>query len=181
MSKILVVVDMQNDFITGCLGNEECRACVDRVVSVLKNGGYRHVFVTRDTHADNYLQTQEGKNLPVVHCIENTEGWEIHPKVLKALKEEYNEEQITFLNKDTFGSRELGVKIAAYAKESGTDPVVHFVGVCTGICVISNVMITKAFNPELPVKVIADACACVTKESHETALNAMKTCQVEII
>ena len=182
MKKILVVTDEQIDFTTGCLGNEECAATVSAVVEVLEEGAYDKVYVTRDTHQENYLETQEGKRLPVVHCVENTPGWQIAEPVWTACVENYRGNQLVTLNKPTFGSLTLGQLLRedcdAFAPE---DVEIHFVGVCTGICVISNVIIAKAAAPEARVCVIERACACVTPESHQTALAAMKTCQVDII
>ena len=167
MKKVLVVVDMQVDFTTGCLGNEECKAVISEVADVIKKGNYDRVYVTKDTHQRNYLTTQEGQRLPVEHCIENTKGWEIEEHVWNACVEAYKGKDLVTICKPTFGSLTLGQ--------------IHFVGVCTGICVISNVMIAKASVPEARVCVIERACACVTPETHQTAREAMRTCQVDII
>ena len=178
MKKILVVVDMQNDFITGALGNAECQATVQKVVDVIKNNKYDNIFLTRDTHHDNYMETQEGKNLPVPHCIENTAGWEIVDAVSEAVAV-CRDADVKIINKPTFGSVELGAILRAiYDKE---DAIIDFCGVCTGICVISNVMIAKANCPEAEIRVFQDACACITPESHRTAIEAMRLCQVTII
>lgn len=183
--KILVVVDLQNDFVSGCLGNEECKAAADAAAKVIRDGGYNHVFVTKDTHFENYLNTQEGRNLPVVHCIRGSEGWELCPQVKAALENSYAKEAVTVLEKPTFGSQKLGEAMQTLCNEIGTEAgknvTVDFVGVCTGICVISNVFVVKAFCPEAKLRVIEKACACVTKESHKTAIEAMKLCQTEII
>lgn len=178
MKKILVVVDMQNDFITGALGNTECQATVEKVVDVIKNNKYDNIFLTRDTHHDNYMETQEGKNLPVPHCIENTAGWEIVDAVSEAVAV-CRDADVKIINKPTFGSVELGAVLREiYDKE---DAIIDFCGVCTGICVISNVMIAKANCPEAEIRVFQDACACITQESHRTAIEAMRLCQVSII
>lgn len=178
MKKILVVVDMQNDFITGALGNAECQASVQKVVDVIKNNKYDNIFLTRDTHHDNYMETQEGKNLPVPHCIENTAGWEIVDAVSEAVAV-CRDADVKIINKPTFGSVELGAILREiYDKE---DAKIDFCGVCTGICVISNVMIAKANCPEAEIRVFQDACACITPESHRTAIEAMRLCQVTII
>lgn len=180
MRKILVVVDMQNDFVTGCLGNAECEASVEEVVKVIKSGKYDEVAITRDTHHEDYLSTQEGRKLPVEHCFEGTEGWQIVDEVQKAIDESFESGNIRYFDKPVFGS----VKLAEYIKtvDQNEDKLsVDFVGVCTGICVISNVMLVKANCPEAEIKVIADACACVTPQSHQTALDAMKTCHVDIV
>lgn len=178
MKKILVVVDMQNDFITGALGNAECQASVEKVVDVIKTNKYDNIFLTRDTHHDNYMETQEGKNLPVPHCIENTAGWEIVDAVSEAVAV-CRDADVKIINKPTFGSVELGAVLREiYDKE---DAIIDFCGVCTGICVISNVMIAKANCPEAEIRVFQDACACITPESHRTAIEAMRLCQVSII
>lgn len=170
--KLLVVIDMQNDFITGPLGNEECRKIVPNVVnkteSVLKNNEADIVY-TLDTHKTNYLETQEGKNLPVVHCIENTHGWMLIPELQEIQAEK------SFC-KPTFGSIEL----AEWIKENEYTEV-ELVGVCTDICVISNAFVIKAVNPEVRIIVDAACCAGVTPESHQNALAAMKACQIQVI
>lgn len=181
MKKVLIVVDMQNDFITGCLGNEECQAVVSEVEKVIKKGDYDHVFVTKDTHTNGYLDTQEGKKLPVKHCVRGTEGWEIHPVIKKALEEKFGENKMTEVDKESFGSLELGTMLKKYVEVVEEEVEYDFVGVCTGICVISNVLIAKAAVPESKVCVIEKACACVTKETHKNAIEAMKTCQVDIL
>ncbi len=180
MKKILVVVDMQNDFITGCLGNEECRAVVPEVVKAVRSGDYDHVYVTMDTHDSNYLNTQEGHKLPIVHCIAGSDGWQINSEVQKALEESYAPDAVSTVTKESFGSVELASLIREHCIEHD-EKEIDFIGVCTGICVISNVMILKAFMPEAKVCVIERACACVTRSSHQTAIDAMQTAQVDII
>ena len=167
--KILVVVDMQKDFIDGALGTPEAVAIVPYVKEVIETFDGK-VFFTRDTHFANYMDTQEGKNLPVPHCIQGTPGWEIHPD-LEALR------TTEAIDKLTFGSSALPQVLA---KEEKIDSIT-FVGLCTDICVISNVMLTKAFFPEVPLFVDAKACAGVTPQSHKNALEAMKVCQVTIV
>lgn len=167
MKKLLVIVDMQNDFVTGVLGTKEARAIVEPMAEYIKNFDGDVVY-TQDTHGSDYLDTQEGKNLPVVHCIENTPGWRIVPEV--------DNPKCTVFQKNTFGS--LGLcRFSSFMKYDE----IQFCGVCTGICVISNVLMLKAFCPETTIKVIERLCACVTPESHKTAIEAMRTCQVEII
>ncbi len=167
--KILVVVDMQNDFIDGALGSSEAVAIVPYVKALIENFDGK-VFFTRDTHFENYLDTQEGKKLPVMHCIKGSYGWQISEELDRLRVAEP-------VDKLTFGSRELAEVIS---NENNVEEVV-FVGLCTDICVISNVMTLKAFCPEIPIKVDARGCAGVTIESHNTALAAMKMCQVEIV
>lgn len=169
MKKLLVVVDMQNDFVTGCLGTKEAQEITGDVAEYVKDFDGEVVF-TRDTHGEDYMNTQEGKKLPVPHCMKGSEGWEVVPE-LKAFAE-----KVKVFDKPTFGSTEL----AEYVKAGNYDEVT-IIGVCTGICVLSNALLIKAFNIEVPVKVIANLCACVTPDTHETALNAMATCQVEVV
>ena len=179
MKKALVVVDVQNDFLTGPLGNKECAAVVPEVVRLLKSGEYAAIITTQDTHDRDYLSTQEGKNLPVKHCIENTDGWKIHADVKAAIDECMADGALYVKTyKHTFGSLSLLPKVLANFADYDE---IHFCGVCTSICVISNVLIAKAAVPETKICVIESACACVTPESHKTAIEAMKMCQVEIV
>ena len=167
--KILVVVDMQKDFVDGALGSAEATAIVPAVKALIE-GFDGEVYFTRDTHFVNYMSTEEGKHLPVPHCIKDTEGWRIVPE-LDALR------KTEAIDKLTFGSREL---IALLAEKQGIESIT-LCGLCTDICVISNALLLKAFYPEIPLYVVANACAGVTPESHQNALNAMKMCQVEIV
>lgn len=171
MQDILIVVDMQNDFIDGALGTAEAVAIVPKVAEKVR-GFKGTVIFTRDTHGENYMQTQEGRNLPVPHCIKGSRGWEVCP-ALEPLRTGLT------IDKPTFGSAELGkVLLELDTKE----PVgsITLVGLCTDICVISNAMIAKAFLPEVPVTVDAACCAGVTPESHCNSLSAMKMCQINI-
>ena len=173
MRKILVVIDMQNDFIDGSLGTKEAQQIVPRVVEKMKEYDPWNIYLTRDTHYENYLDTQEGRNLPVEHCIEGTHGWQLNDAVAKAA------EKATVIDKPTFGSNRLaGILMTERAQEALE---IELVGLCTDICVITNAMMTKGALPEVPLFVRADCCAGVTPESHETALNAMKTCQISIL
>lgn len=171
MRDILIVVDMQNDFIDGALGTPEAVAIVPNVKKKIQEFEGVVLF-TRDTHESNYLQTQEGRNLPVPHCIRGTDGWQIR----KELDELRTTEPI---DKVTFGSSQLGPILSQMNSE---EPVgsITFIGLCTDICVISNVMIAKAFLPEVPIIVDAACCAGVSRQSHENALKAMEVCQVEV-
>ncbi|WP_310601507.1 cysteine hydrolase family protein [Anaerosporobacter sp.] len=177
MSKLLIVVDMQNDFITGALGTKEAVAIIPNVVKkiqhYMKNDDA--IIFTRDTHAKNYLETQEGKNLPVEHCIKGEEGWE----VCNEIKEAIAVAECKCYDKVTFGSEELAKDLMAGRYNDVTE--IELVGVCTDICVISNALLVKTFLPEMPVKVDASCCAGVTEQSHKNALEAMKMCQIEIV
>lgn len=170
MKKMMLIIDMQNDFIDGALGTKEAEAIVKNVVCKASEFDGEVIF-TRDTHFDNYLETEEGKNLPVKHCIKGTQGWEICDQLKNT--EVYGKSRI--IDKLTFGSSELGKIIS----EEKPDEV-YLVGLCTDICVISNAMIVKAFSPETKITVYSDCCAGVTPESHQNALNAMKMCQVSV-
>lgn len=176
MSKLLVVIDMQNDFIDGALGTKEAVNIVDNVVNKIREykAAGEPIIFTMDTHTDNYLETQEGKNLPVKHCIAHSEGWAIHNRIKEAV--DLNEHKI--YEKVTFGSSDLAKDLlnGVYNKISE----VELIGICTDICVISNAILFKTFLPEVPVYVDATCCAGVTPENHENALKAMERCQIHI-
>ncbi len=166
MKKTLIVVDMQKDFIDGALGTAEAVAIVDRVkdkIALYQAEGNEIIF-TRDTHRDNYLDTNEGKYLPVEHCVEGTEGWQIWDGLQVP--------DATIVNKPTFGYLDW--------KDYNLEEV-ELIGLCTDICVVSNALIIKALYPEIKVTVDASCCAGVTPESHLAALVTMKMCQVEVI
>ena len=170
---------VQNDFITGALGNKECDVATNVIADEIRSGKYDDVIFTRDTHDENYLNTQEGKKLPVTHCIKGTNGWEVDARLKDAMKERgVNCDDITYIDKPTFGSRTLAEKIAAIAAEEEIE--VTLIGLCTDICVVSNALLIKAYLPEIPVKVVASCCAGVTPASHEAALTTMQMCQVKI-
>ena len=166
----LIVVDMQNDFIDGALGTPEAEAIVDRVADKARDFPGTVIF-TRDTHGGDYLLTQEGRKLPIRHCIKPEHGWQICPKL-----KEFSENALIY-DKPTFGSRSL----AEYIAEKADAESITLVGLCTDICVISNAMLLKAFMPETAVRVDSSCCAGVTPQSHRNALEAMKACQIEII
>ncbi len=174
MKSLLLVVDMQNDFIDGALGTREAQDILPAVIRRVQEFD-GDVLFTRDTHFENYLETQEGKNLPVPHCIKGTKGWELQEE----LKKFCEREGCALLDKVTFGSKELPAYLEAHYPE-GVESV-EVVGLCTDICVISNAMVLKAFFPELPVSVRASCCAGVTPQSHENALEAMKMCQIALL
>jgi len=173
MKKVLVVVDMQHDFIDGALGSEDARQIVDNVAEKIKGFDGDIVF-TMDTHSEKYLTTQEGYKLPVPHCIKDTDGWALNDVVCVATKQKRVGYKVFM--KDTFGSMELAKFLADHQY-----CYVEFVGLCTDICVISNAMLAKASVPEAQIVVDASCCAGVTQESHKNALAAMSQCQIEIV
>lgn len=170
--KYLIVVDMQKDFVDGALGTKEAVAIVPDVVEKIKNFDGKVLF-TRDTHHENYMETQEGRNLPVPHCIKGTEGFELIPELKELCKTEP-------IDKPVFGSAYLGQFLQ---EEDQKEPItsITLIGLCTDICVMSNAFIIKAFLPEVPIIVDARCCAGVTPESHLRALESMKTCQIQIM
>ncbi|MCL2636830.1 MAG: cysteine hydrolase [Oscillospiraceae bacterium] len=171
MKKLLLVIDMQNDFITGALGSPQAQAIVPAVKSKIeqyKRENHKIIF-TRDTHGEDYISTQEGRFLPVPHCITGTEGHEITP--------ELNTSGCEIFDKPTFGSLDLAEQVAA---NENYDEI-ELCGLCTDICVVSNALILKAKLPETKIVVDAECCAGVTAESHNAALLTMKSCQVEVL
>lgn len=174
MNNYLIVVDMQNDFIDGSLGTEEAKKIVLAVINKIK---YHDgpVIYTYDTHEGNYLDTQEGKKLPIEHCIMGTDGWALNPEI-----EELRLASKTLsFSKPTFGSKDLANHLYNENKINKIDSI-ELVGLCTDICVISNALLIKAYLPETPISVDSSCCAGVTPESHENALAAMKVCQIEV-
>lgn len=173
MKKILCVIDMQNDFITGTLGTKEAEGILERVRGKMATYDKKNIVATQDTHDTNYFNTQEGKKLPVEHCIKGGEGWEIHSTLQPFLLAEQ------IFEKNTFGSEQLADFLKAeYEKESF---VLEMVGLCTDICVVSNALLCKAKIPELEIEVDGDCCAGVTTESHQKALDTMRMCQINIV
>ena len=197
MKKVLIIVDMQNDFVDGALGTPEAQAIVPKVADYIRTHADKDtiLLVTKDTHNPDYMETLEGKNLPVAHCIKNTHGWELAPAIQEAIydtRDKYHGFDFYFpyvadhiVCKPTFGSLDLVNLLYVIDDMTGTQPgevaEITLMGLCTGICVLSNAMLAKATLPEVPVRVVADCCACVTPTSHQTALDAMKLCQIEII
>lgn len=172
MKKILVVIDMQNDFIDGALGTPEAQAIVPNVkkkIEEYQNYGDRIIF-TRDTHFKNYLKTNEGKHLPVEHCIQDTYGWQISDKLNQG-------EGYYIIDKTSFGYDDWNKCLVNF--EDFTD--IEIIGLCTDICVVSNAMILKAYYPEINITVDASCCAGVTPETHKAALTTMKMCQINVI
>lgn len=171
MSKVLLVIDMQNDFVIGSLGTKEAQDIVPNVVAKLKeakeNGD--KILFTKDTHYENYMDTLEGERLPIPHCIRYSDGWELIPQL-----QPYTENTST-IDKSTFGYLTWLSWIPQETKE------IELVGVCTDICIISNALILRAVFPNKKITVNSSCCAGVTPESHTNALNAMKMCQIDII
>lgn len=177
--RLLVVVDMQNDFIDGALGTKEAQAIVDGAADFIKRWE-GDIVATRDTHTDSYLQTQEGMKLPVVHCIRLTDGWQLNKSINQAIAGKIipgDGRMVTVLDKGQFGCPNLVDVI----RNNGPYDDVTLIGLCTGICVVSNSLLIKAYFPEMPVSVVSGLCACVTPETHQAALTTMKMCQVDII
>ena len=172
MRKILVVVDMQNDFIDAALGTAEAVAIVDAVKEKIRSYPIDNVIATMDTHGEDYLKTQEGKNLPVVHCVKGTDGWRIRPDVAALL------DGAKIYEKPTFGSTALAADLKALSEREEIE--LELVGLCTDICVVSNALLLKAYMPEVKISVDAACCAGVTPKKHLAALETMRSCQVEV-
>ena len=173
MKKILVVVDMQNDFVDGALGTKEAQNIVKNVAEKIKS--YDDIFVTYDTHFENYTETSEGRKLPVPHCIKGTQGWKLNAEIQQAL----SDKKYTQVEKITFGSVDLPKLISEYAEDE--DFSVELVGLCTDICVVSNALILKANFPEKEITVDATCCAGVSPQTHKASLDTMRCCQINII
>ena len=172
MKKVLIVVDMQRDFVDGALGTAEAQAIVAGVVNKIDSFD-GDVIVTYDTHTEDYMLTSEGKNLPVPHCIKGTDGWELDSAVQSVV----DKKRATVFEKPTFGSTAL----AEYVKDNyGDDVSIELVGLCTDICVVSNALLLKATLPEAQISVDSSCCAGVTPESHDAALTTMKMCQINV-
>lgn len=172
--KTLVVVDMQNDFVTGSLSTKEARAIVPNVKARVESGEFEEIFYTKDTHYSNYLtSTLEGKKLPVEHCIKNTIGWDIIP--------ELQTQGFITEEKDTFGSLEMLDDLIHYSDFPDADDEIEICGLCTDICVVSNALLLRAKFPNLKIIVRANCCAGSTPELHEAALKVMESCQIDVI
>lgn len=174
MKRLLVVVDMQNDFINGSLGTAEATGIVERVVGEIKSFD-GDVIYTKDTHTAEYLKTHEGRQLPVQHCLKGTDGWRLHPDIEKL----FLDRQCVGFEKCGFGARDLPAWIAETYPD-GLDEIV-LVGLCTDVCVITNAMTLKTFFPETDITVDASCCAGINPEGHANALAAMKVCQINVI
>ena len=172
MRKILVVIDMQNDFIDAALGTKEAEAIVENVKEKIRSYEPENIYATMDTHGENYLETQEGKYLPVVHCVKGTDGWKIRPDIAELLTE------AKIFEKPTFGSTALAADLRALSEEE--DIEIELIGLCTDICVVSNALLLKASMPEVGISVDASCCAGVTPEKHLAALETMRSCQIQV-
>ena len=172
MRKILVVVDMQNDFIDGALGTAEAEGIVENVKARIREYDQADIFVTMDTHSPDYLSTQEGRNLPVEHCIRGTDGWQIRSDIAELLKD------AAVYEKPTFGSLRLAEDLQAISQTEKIE--VEMIGLCTDICVVSNALLLKAAMPEVEISVDAACCAGVSPEKHEAALETMRSCQIAV-
>lgn len=174
MKKFLIVVDMQKDFVDGALGTKDAVSIVPAVVEKINNFKGK-IIVTYDTHNENYMDSAEGKNLPVPHCIKGTDGWQLNSEVASALEDK----KYTVVEKPTFGSVELPKIIENFA---GTEAFsIELIGLCTDICVVSNALLLKANFPETKISVDPCCCAGVTRESHLAALATMKMCQINLL
>ena len=172
MRRILVVIDMQNDFIDGSLGTPEAQAIVENVKKKIMSYPQGDIVATMDTHEKKYLSTQEGKKLPVKHCIRGTKGWQIRDDIAALLEEK----QARIVEKPGFGSLKLSDDLKKLASDNAIE--LELIGLCTDICVVSNALILKAFVPEVKISVDASCCAGVTPEKHKAALETMRSCQI---
>ena len=179
MNKMLVVIDMQNDFIDGALANESAKAIIPNIITKIKSGDYHFFAATKDTHGEDYLRTSEGIKLPVSHCIKGTPGWEINKEILDELPS-----NTLVIEKPTFGYIEWAKTLSAYFDDTFPEDFpseIELVGTCTDICVVSNALLLRAAYPSIKIVVHADCCAGVTPEKHEAALEVMRSCQIEVI
>ena len=172
MRKILIVIDMQNDFIDAALGTPEALSIVENVKTKIREYPPGNVFATLDTHGADYLKTQEGSFLPVEHCIKGSRGWEIRPDIAELLT------GAALYEKPTFGSTKLAEDIAGIAAQEEIE--LELIGLCTDICVVSNALLLKAFMPEVRISVDSACCAGVTPEKHLAALETMRSCQIVV-
>ncbi len=173
MRKLLIVIDMQNDFIDAALGTKEAISIVDAVKEKIRSYPAEDVIATMDTHGENYMDTQEGKYLPVPHCIRGTEGWKIRPDIEELLKE------AKIYEKPTFGSVKMAADLKALSEKEEIE--LELIGLCTDICVASNALLLKAVMPEVKISVDPACCAGVTPEKHEAALETMRSCQIQVV
>ena len=172
MRKILIVIDMQNDFIDAALGTREAVSIVENVKDKIRSYPAKNVIATMDTHEEEYLQTQEGRYLPVRHCIRGTDGWQIRPDIAELLSD------AEIFEKPTFGSTALAGALKELSEKEEIE--LELIGLCTDICVVSNALLLKAVMPEVKISVDAACCAGVTPEKHLAALETMRSCQIEV-
>ena len=172
MRKILIVIDMQNDFIDAALGTKEAVSIVEAVKEKIRSFPAEDVIATMDTHDEGYMQTQEGKNLPVMHCIKGTDGWKIRPDIAELLI------GARIYEKPTFGSTALAADLKDLSEKEEIE--LELVGLCTDICVVSNALLLKASMPEVKISVDAACCAGVTPQKHLAALETMRSCQIDV-
>ena len=179
MKRILVAIDMQNDFISGSLGSPEARAIVEPAVQKIRETAddpEAEIFATKDSHGPDYLRTAEGRKLPVPHCVRGTGGWEFNPEIAAALPV-----RTVVVEKPTFGSSALASFLRGKASErGGADLKIEIIGLCTDVCVVSNALILKAVLPEAEIAVVADCCAGTSPERHAAALATMESCQIDV-
>lgn len=173
MRKILLVIDMQNDFIDAALGSREAKAIVDAVKEKIRSYPAENVIATMDTHGENYMDTQEGRNLPVMHCIKGTHGWQLQTDVAELLR------HAKIYEKPSFGSMKLAEELKKLSEKEEIE--LELIGLCTDICVVSNALLLKAAMPEVKISVDAACCAGVTVEKHRAALETMRSCQIHIV
>ena len=172
MRKILIVIDMQNDFIDAALGTKEAVSIVEAVKEKIRSFPAEDVIATMDTHDEDYMQTQEGKNLPVMHCIKGTDGWKIRPDIAELLT------GAKIYEKPTFGSTALAADLKDLSEKEEIE--LELIGLCTDICVVSNALLLKASMPEVRISVDAACCAGVTPQKHLAALETMRSCQIDV-
>ena len=173
MRNLLIVIDMQNDFIDGTLGTKEAEAIVEAVGRKIRSYPAGDIIATMDTHGEDYSETQEGKNLPVKHCVKGTEGWRLHPDIETLLA------GVKRYEKPTFGSTALAEDLKELSRREPIE--LELVGLCTDICVVSNALLFKAVMPEVRISVDASCCAGVTPEKHLAALETMRSCQIHVL
>ncbi len=176
LMKTLIVIDMQNDFIDGSLSNPDAQAIVGRVVELV-SAWQGEIVLTRDTHGENYLSTEEGRHLPIPHCIKESEGWQIR-KEIEAAARANPHATVKVVDKPSFGA---GTLLYEAVIADRIPQEVTFCGTCTDICVVSNALILKSLLPETPMRVRADACAGLTREKHEAALEVLRSCQFDVV
>ena len=173
MRKILIVIDMQNDFIDAALGTKEAVAIVESVKDKIRSYSPEDVIATMDTHGENYMDSQEGKYLPVPHCLKGTEGWQIRPDIAELLT------GAKIYEKPTFGSTDLAADLKALSDKEEIE--LELIGLCTDICVVSNALLLKATMPEVKISVDPACCAGVTPQKHMAALETMRSCQIQVL